>query len=487
MSEVGDSSIHKYYSRNTSGLLLASLLCVFMMMYFFVGTTTVKAEESLSIQTIYHVYVDDKHIGFVNDEEVVETVVQEKLEEGKSEDLEVSLHIKEELEVIPEFVFHTRSQNETVTEILKEDLTVEAKAIAVVVEGEPAVYVASEEEADELLKEYIIQYVSEKDYEAFLEVLEEEMDTSDIEVDERMYTDIDFNEEVELEEATVEPSEVLSLKDALTLLKKGVLEEKVYEVQEGDVLGSIANDHDLTLKEFLSLNDGLEEDSLIQIGDEMNVTAYESVLDVITVQIRITEESIPYETEVKEDDSMWKGEQEVTQEGKEGTQLIEYEITERNGSLTKRDVLSEEITEEPVNRIVVKGTKETPSRGSGQLGWPAVGGYISSYQGNRWGRFHRGIDIARPSNYDILAADNGTVTQASSQGGYGNVVRIDHNNGVETMYAHLDSIDVSVGQTVSKGQKIGVMGQTGNSTGIHLHFEVYEDGSLRDPMDYLNR
>lgn len=486
MSDLGDITIHKNGINKRENLkLFGSLLAVLLLTNLFFGTNSVKAEDELSIQTIYHVYLEDTHIGFVNDEQVVETVIEDKLKEYQKEDVELTLQIKEELDIIPELVFHTNNQNKQVSKQLEEELSVEASAVALVVEGEPAVYVTSEEDANRLLKNYITQFVSKEDYEAYLE--QEDFDTSELDVDERMYTSIDFNEEVEIEEVTVEPDDIYSVKDALTLLKQGELEEMTYKVQEGDVLGSIANDHGLSLEELLHLNDGLDEDSTLQIGDEMNIIAYESVLEVIAVQVRKTEESIPYETEVEEDDSMMKGEQEVTQEGQEGTLLIEYEMIEKNGSLTKREVISEEITEEPVNRIVVKGTKETSSRGSGQLGWPAVGGYISSYQGNRWGRFHRGIDIARPSNYNILAADSGTVTQASNQGGYGNVIRIDHNNGIETLYAHLESMDVSVGQTVAKGEKIGVMGQTGNSTGIHLHFEVYENGNLKDPMDYLNQ
>lgn len=122
----------------------------------------------------------------------------------------------------------------------------------------------------------------------------------------------------------------------------------------------------------------------------------------------------------------------------------------------------------------------------GYLAWPAVGGYISSYQGPRWGRMHKGIDIARPSNYNILAAADGEVTKAGYTGGFGNRVEIKHSNGLTTLYAHLSSINVSVGQNVSTGTVIGIMGDTGNSTGIHLHFEVHKNGALQDPMDYLN-
>ena len=105
--------------------------------------------------------------------------------------------------------------------------------------------------------------------------------------------------------------------------------------------------------------------------------------------------------------------------------------------------------------------------------------------GPRWGSYHRGIDIARPSNYTLKAADNGTVTYAGWDGSYGNKVVINHNNGYETVYAHLSSIGVSVGQVVAQGAKIGVMGSTGNSTGTHLHFEVLKNGALVNPLSVL--
>ena len=89
------------------------------------------------------------------------------------------------------------------------------------------------------------------------------------------------------------------------------------------------------------------------------------------------------------------------------------------------------------------------------------------------------------TNRTIRAADYGTVVTAEYQSGFGNKVVIDHNNGYRTIYAHLSSIDVQVGQTVKKGDGLGIMGTTGNSTGIHLHFEIYKNGALKNPMDYL--
>lgn len=461
-----------------------SLLLGLMLFVLAGPASTINAENNQQVHTIYHVYIDGTHVGHLLDEEQYFTFIEKKLEKYEQEYPHLSLQIAEQVEIIPEFVFHQRNEDEGVLAALDE-LSVQAEAVALMVNEEAAVYLPSEEKAEQTVKKLITQYVSEDEYNAYLEAELADESQLEVEVGQQQLMDVSLTENIVEEMTMAHPEDVLSVESALKKLNKGVLEEQPYTVKEGDVLGSIASDHNLSTSELLALNGSLTEDSVIQIGQELQVTVYQPLVEVLTTKVQKTEEEIPFQTEVKEDDSMWKGEQKVTQEGRAGLQVIDYKLTEKNGQLIKREVLSEEVKAEPVTKIVVKGTKEMPSRGSGQLGWPAVGGYISSYQGNRWGRFHRGIDIARPSNYNILAADNGTVTFASQQGGYGNLIKINHNNGMETLYAHLRSIDVQVGQTVTKGQKIGVMGSTGNSTGIHLHFEVTQNGQLQNPMDYL--
>lgn len=138
-------------------------------------------------------------------------------------------------------------------------------------------------------------------------------------------------------------------------------------------------------------------------------------------------------------------------------------------------------------------TKSTPNikedTGSGSLGWPTSGGYISSGTGARFDGNHKGIDIARTdrsTSPPIYAAESGkVVTAGMNSGGYGNWVIIDHGGGLKTLYAHLASLNVSSGQSVSRGEQIGVMGQTGYSTGIHLHFEVHLNGAIQNPLNYL--
>ena len=133
----------------------------------------------------------------------------------------------------------------------------------------------------------------------------------------------------------------------------------------------------------------------------------------------------------------------------------------------------------------LSGVPAGPIRqGSGVLIWPVNGTFTSPF-GQRWGRLHAGIDIAAPNGTPIRAADSGTVALAGWTGGYGNYTCVQHGGTLSTCYAHQSSMGVSVGQSVSKGQVIGAVGNTGNSTGAHVHFETRVNGSPVDPMGYL--
>jgi murein DD-endopeptidase MepM/ murein hydrolase activator NlpD len=121
--------------------------------------------------------------------------------------------------------------------------------------------------------------------------------------------------------------------------------------------------------------------------------------------------------------------------------------------------------------------------------WP-TSGEITTYYGER-GRFspsgHTGLDVAAPQGTPIRAAADGEVIKAVfATDGYGGLVIIAHPSGYETWYAHLSRFSVKVGERVARGEQIGLMGSTGFSTGPHLHFEVRQDGQLRDPLKFLS-
>jgi murein DD-endopeptidase MepM/ murein hydrolase activator NlpD len=124
-----------------------------------------------------------------------------------------------------------------------------------------------------------------------------------------------------------------------------------------------------------------------------------------------------------------------------------------------------------------------PVAGSSNLSWPLIGPLTSRY-GPRWGRMHNGIDVGVPTGRPIGSAAPGRVTYAGWMSGYGNTVIVDHGT-LETLYGHQSKIRVRVGQSVSRGQVVGLVGSTGNSTGPHLHFEVRVGGAAKDPLKYL--
>ncbi|MBR4200053.1 MAG: M23 family metallopeptidase [Oscillospiraceae bacterium] len=150
------------------------------------------------------------------------------------------------------------------------------------------------------------------------------------------------------------------------------------------------------------------------------------------------------------------------------------------------------VTTAPTTAAPAPATTQAPPTGS-MFAWPCPGHYgISSPFGPRWGRNHSGIDIignvTAINGAAACAAGNGKVIRVVSDGwggGYGNNVVIYHGNGYSTLYAHLQRPTVSVGQQVTVGQQIGVVGSTGNSTGPHLHFEVRINDSPVNPMPYL--
>lgn len=209
--------------------------------------------------------------------------------------------------------------------------------------------------------------------------------------------------------------------------------------------------------------------------------------------------------ELKGQEEVILEQKEAVEKGKKELEKKEKELKEKKSKLESEDsdlaTLEEQIRAQMVAPAsTVKSTSNnssqsqssngnnTESYSGGKLAWPTSGGYISSHIGTRWGRMHKGIDIARTDRSTkppIYAAEGGKVEVVKSDGGYGNYIIINHGNGLKTLYAHLDSVSVKQGQSVSRGQTIGIMGSTGNSTGIHLHFEVHLNGQIQNPINYL--
>ncbi|MEM7091357.1 MAG: peptidoglycan DD-metalloendopeptidase family protein [Actinomycetota bacterium] len=140
--------------------------------------------------------------------------------------------------------------------------------------------------------------------------------------------------------------------------------------------------------------------------------------------------------------------------------------------------------ETAVNRAEAR-LVEAPAAVVGSLIWPTQGTLTSGF-GPRWGRQHNGIDVAANTGTNVIAAAAGQVVSAGFNGGFGNMVTIDHGGGLVTVYAHLNSMNVRAGQQVVAGNSVGTVGTTGNSTGPHLHFETRVYGVAYNPIQYLS-
>jgi murein DD-endopeptidase MepM/ murein hydrolase activator NlpD len=205
-------------------------------------------------------------------------------------------------------------------------------------------------------------------------------------------------------------------------------------------------------------------------------------LSFITVDQAVKEEAIPFAQEQREDAERYEDLPPVVTEGEEGLKQVITETTYRNGE-QQEETTTEQVVREPVNEVTTVGTKPRY-----EYIWP-VDGRISSGFGIRHikvgSRNHKGIDIAVPKGTDILASKSGVVSFAGRNGGYGNLVKIDHGDGTETYYGHNSQLLVQKGDYVEQGDLIAYAGSTGRSTGPHCHFEIRIDGKAVNPIEYL--
>lgn len=459
-------------------LKVAAITALFILTLSF---TNIPTNAETDIKTVYHVYINQQYIGTVSNKEIIQKLTDKKIHNAQNHYGNDQIDIGSDITYIPEQVFRPITDDNETEQKVSELLTVKAEAAGIFINDKPFAYVQNEQDANKVIENLKLRYVSKED----LEAIKTHQTLPPLKKNQSHILDVSLDEKVSIQKEEVDPNEILTVDQAVDYLLKGTLKEKKYTVKDGDVLGQIAVDHQLKEKQLLKMNPGIKKDSL-KIGQKLKVTAYDPLVHVVVQKESYKVEKVPYKKEIIEDKSMFKGDTKVKQKGHDGESAITYVVTEENGNVTKKDVKKEDVIKKPVSYIVVKGTKVVPSRGSGSFAWPTDGGYISSQMGYRWGKLHKGIDIARPSDRTIRAADNGVVVSAGwDNGGYGNMIKIDHHNGFVTIYGHLSSINVSVGQTVSKGSKIGIMGSTGDATGVHLHFEVHKNGSLKNPVQYL--
>lgn len=289
--------------------------------------------------------------------------------------------------------------------------------------------------------------------------------------------------------------EASRLLDVLTNQKKS--EALYYTIQNGDTPSEVAAAYDISYSELRALNPNVNF-NVFKVGTKLLVSQEVNFVRVKIIKIVERNESTPFKTEKIESSKLFRGDTRTIRKGVKGTDKVTYLTTYIDGVQVSAEEIDRITLIDPITEKIQVGTKKTGYSGGsydvvvkGKFVWPVSGLYtITSHYGNRRSGWHTGLDISGPSASGklVLAAESGTVELVKfSNRSYGNQVVINHGNGVKTRYAHMldGSISVSVGQRVSRGQPIGRVGNTGNSSGAHLHFEVIVNGNTVNPINYI--
>ena len=257
-----------------------------------------------------------------------------------------------------------------------------------------------------------------------------------------------------------------------------------------------------SIGEFLSLIDDIGD--IMKSDKELEDSYRQSVTDLETVKSEYEQAKSEMEDSKTELEALKVQQEKDIAQADAVIATLQGQIGSNSGMLSQLTAQEQQLNKDIQNKVNELNRQNEQNKpqpnpggggggsavGTGNLVWPSYCTYITSRQGPRThpvtGEYknHGGTDIGASYGSAIYAADSGTVVRSSDgwNGGWGNYVMIDHGNGMQTLYAHMSSRAVSVGQTVSRGQTIGYVGSTGMSTGPHLHFEMYINGSRVDPQ-----
>ena len=416
----------------------------------------------------YEYSYNGKTLGIVKEQEDVLKIL-DMVSEELSLEYGSNIDINPETDIEFKQVFSDGKEIDTVDDVLRKFTymgDIQATAYALIIEGERMMILESEQIAKEVLDNVLNTYMKKNS-------------------DDTEYEYVGFAEEIVIEPISTTLSSVTSKSAAIKKLKSGGQKEETYKVVSGDTIYGICDKLDLSLKELKAMNPGLDVDDTLHIGDKFVIQKEVPLLTVETVEVSTFAESIDYETVYKESNSYYIGDSVVTRAGKKGKARVTARLTKHNGETVEREDLKTVVITEPVDKIVVKGTKvPPPKKGTGTFRRPVNVGVYRGW-GMRWGRMHYGLDYAAPTGTPIYASDGGTVVAAKWHGNYGYYVKIDHGGGYQTLYAHCSKMYVKVGDKVFQGQKIAAVGNTGRSTGPHCHFEVFKYGKNINPASVL--
>lgn len=491
------------------GLFLCILCSV--LLYFSSIVSTVDSEPL----GVYQVYLNGEKIGLIESkDDLLELIDTEQAELRKAYGVD-KVYPPSGLDIEKIYTYNDEIVNtETIYNRIKdsEPFTIEgyvAKIIytedkvinddKIVHAGEPVyINMLDKDILETSLYNTAAAFIGTEDLKKFEDGLQEEITETGSKI-----TSVYFQETITVKKDLVSTKDYI-FKDVDELSKYllyGTLEDQEkYTTKDGENLDAIADAHSLNIEELMIANPQYSTPNvLLSAGEQINIGLISPIINIVYRKTVVEDVEVSYKTEKVKDNTKYTSYKQTTQNGSNGITRITQDIKYINGEIQNLNIVQRDVLVPPVNEIITVGTKTygggsyegfVSTEGNDNWSWPTISPFvITSRYKWRWGRQHQGIDISGTGHGSpIFAVNSGLVYKVNydSSQSSGLSITIDHGNGYVTQYMHLSKILVSQGQVIERGQRVGLMGNTGASTGTHLHLGVwrgrpYEGGIPLDP------
>ena len=483
--------------------IIFALIVSFVVIIF---TTNTNNNQNIPIEG-YRVYLNGEVIGLIKSREELENYIDKEQEALKKEYKVDKIYIPNGINIVKDITYDERI--DSVSEIYKEisersPFTVRGYEVVIDRTNSTSygnddneidterelivnVNILNKEIFTKAVEMVILSFVDVDQYRAYVEDNQVKIETTGEEIE-----NIYIEDKITIKETNIPTNEKIYMDvDSLTkyLIFGGNNSSSTYKVKAGDTISDIAEENSMSVNELLIANTNIKsEDTLLYEGQILSIGTLDPVFSTIIEKHVIEDQTVKFKTETKYDKSQRVGYYKVTQEGTNGVNRVTQKIKTINGEISQAYIVSSDEIVPTINKIIVRGGNSA-SRGDGQWEWPTKYPYIiSSRFGWRWGKLHKGVDICGTGRGSpIYAARAGEVVKATYHSSLGYYVMIKHDNGYYTQYAHMQNTAgndkaggtgsftkyIQVGQRVQAKQVIGEMGNSGNSFGVHLHFEIW--------------
>lgn len=474
-----------------STIVLISLLS---SVVFLLGFQNKNTDEP---NTYYQVYLDDQVLGTIKSKNKLEKYIDKKGEYIKEKYDVSTIYAPNGLEIRKRTTYEGElSEVKEVYEKLEQlkPFTIEGYQFSIKSDDDAEIiYVTEKDIFEQALINTVTTFVGTESYQLYMNDEQVKIETTGTIID-NVYID----ETITIKKVKIPVNEVIySDVSSLTqyLLFGENYEPKTYTVKLGDTIETVSYNNKINIEEFLIANPEFSSaDNLLYPGQVVSIGIVNPRLSVVVETTTVKDQETEIRVDEKKDPNMVIGEEKIIQNGEPGLERVTIRTKKINGATDMVEPLGKEELKPMIPKIVLVGSKYLSNVGGPYWSWPTESGWVitSNYAwrynpvtGAR--EHHQALDIAGPGFWsDIYAVNNGTVMAiqtgqynnlgSTGLASYGNYVIINHNNGYYTLYAHMSAVNTRVGATVERGQVIGYMGSTGNSTGPHLHLEVWVGG-----------